>query len=60
MDFSRRFVLYWMCTGVRCDVNAALDLAILIAQQRGLPLLVYHGLSETYPYASDRHHTFIM
>jgi photolyase PhrII len=60
MDFSRRFVLYWMCTAVRCDENPALDLATAIATQRGLPLLVYHALSETYQYASDRHHTFIM
>ena len=26
----------------------------------GLPTFVYHGLSERYPYASDRHHRFIL
>ncbi|MFG0268081.1 MAG: NAD(P)-binding protein, partial [Rhodopirellula sp. JB055] len=40
--------------------NPALDAAMWLAHENGLPLLVYHGLSEKYPYASDRHHAFIM
>lgn len=56
----REFVLYWMCTAVRADENPALETAVALAQYLDLPLLVYHGLSERYPYASDRHHTFIM
>ena len=31
-----------------------------MADALGLPLFVYHALSERYPYASDRHHTFIL
>lgn len=54
------FVLYWMRSAVRMDENPALDVASFIANQLGLPLLVYHALSERYPYASDRHHTFIL
>ena len=54
------FVLYWMRTAARGHENPALDAAIGIANQLGLPVLVYHALSERYPYASDRHHRFIL
>lgn len=53
-------ILYWMCTAVRADENPALDAAMLLAAETRRPLLVYHALSEQYPYASDRHHTFIL
>ena len=55
-----RFVLYWMRTAVRATENPALDVAVNVANQLGLPVFVYHGLSERYPFASDRHHTFIL
>ena len=54
------FVLYWMRTAVRTDENPALDVARLIADRQGIPLLVYHAISEHYQYASDRHHTFML
>lgn len=54
------FVLYWLHNAVRAHENPALDVAICLARQNGLPLLVYHGLCETYPYASDRHHAFML
>lgn len=63
MDEQRatgQFVLYWMRTAIRVDENPALDVSIRIANAFGLSVLVYHGLSERYPYASDRHHTFIL
>lgn len=53
-------VLYWMHHAVRGHENPSLDVAIFLAHQSGLPLLVYHALCEQYPYASDRHHTFIL
>ncbi|MEM9827929.1 MAG: NAD(P)-binding protein, partial [Planctomycetota bacterium] len=53
-------VLYWMHSAMRAHENPALDVAIRLAQQNGLPLLVYMGLSEDYPYASDRLHTFML
>ncbi|MBM4361212.1 MAG: deoxyribodipyrimidine photo-lyase, partial [Deltaproteobacteria bacterium] len=55
-----RFVLYWMRTAVRGHENPALDVALSLANARRVPLLVYHAVSERYPYASDRHHTFIL
>ena len=57
---SGEFVLYWMCTAVRTDENPALETAICLSKQLDLPLLVYHSVSERYPFASDRHHTFIL
>lgn len=54
------FVLYWMRAAIRIDENPALDVARTLAESLGKPLLVYHGLSQRYPYASDRHHTFIL
>jgi photolyase PhrII len=54
------FVVYWMRTALRVDENPALDVAIEFAHKLNIPLLVYHGLSEKYRYASDRHHAFIL
>lgn len=54
------YVLYWMRTAVRAHENPALDVALDAGQRLGLPVFVYHALSERYPYASDRHHTFIL
>src|SRR6056297_875301 len=54
------FVLYWMRTAIRTEENPALNVAIELANHIDLPVLVYQGLSENFPYASDRHHTFIL
>lgn len=54
------FVLYWMRVAVRAEENAALDVALEAANALGLPVVVYHAVAERYPYASDRHHTFIL
>lgn len=54
------FVLYWARTAVRAHENPALDAALMLAARLDLPVFVYHALSERYPYASDRHHMFIL
>lgn len=54
------FVLCWLHHALRAYENPALDAAILASQELELPLLVYHGLSERYRYASARHHHFIL
>lgn len=53
-------VVYWTHHALRCDENPALEVAISIAQSLELPLLVYQGLSQSYRFASDRHHRFIL
>ena len=57
---SGGYVLYWMHSAMRAHENPALDVAICLARQNGLPLLVYLALSEDYPYSSDRFHSFIL
>ena len=54
------FVLHWMHNAVRADDNPALNVSVEAANRLGLPLLVYHAVSERYPFASDRHHTFML
>ncbi|WP_164103864.1 FAD-dependent oxidoreductase [Candidatus Laterigemmans baculatus] len=54
------FVLYWMHNALRGHENPALDVALCLARQNDLSLLVYQGLCETHRYASDRHHAFIL
>jgi photolyase PhrII len=46
--------------GVRGHENPALEASVHFARQLDLPLLVYHAVCEDYPYASDRHHAFIL
>ncbi len=53
-------VVYWMRNAVRLEENPALDVACWLAHRLDLPLLIYHAISEHYPYASDRHHTFML
>ena len=55
-----RYVLYWAQMNRRVDSNHALAYATDLANQRNLPLLFYEGLTCTYPYASDRLHTFVL
>lgn len=54
------FVLYWCHHAMRGHENPALDAALVVGQATRLPVLVYQGLSERYPYAADRHHTFLL
>lgn len=56
----RPLVVYWMRVAVRDHENPALDAAVLAANDLDAAVLVYHAVSERYPFASDRHHTFIL
>ncbi len=54
------FVLEWMRVAARGHENPALDAALVLGSDLDLPVFVYHALDERYPFASDRHHTFIL
>jgi photolyase PhrII len=54
------FIIYWMRVAVRAHDNPALETALQLAEHYQVPLLVYHAVDERYPYASARHHTFIL
>ena len=55
-----RYVLYWLRVAQRLHDNPALLAAQALATTLDQPLLIYQGLDERYPYASDRHHRFIL
>ena len=47
------YVLYWMQMFKRTSHNHALNFAIQMANDRGLPLVVYEGLKYNYPWANE-------
>jgi deoxyribodipyrimidine photo-lyase len=55
-----RYVLYWSQMNRRVESNHALAFAADLANQHGVPLLFYEGLTCTYPFANDRFHTFLL
>ena len=54
------YVLYWMQINRRVEYNFALEHAVNLANTLNKPLLIYEGLSATYPWASDRFHSYII
>lgn len=54
------YVLYWVQANRRADSNHALAWAVHLANLHRVPLLVYEGLTCSYPDANDRLHTFIL
>ncbi|MDZ7807777.1 MAG: hypothetical protein U5K71_11770 [Gracilimonas sp.] len=54
------YVLYWMQINRRFQYNYALEYAVALANKFDKPLLIYEGLNVSYPWASDRIHTFMM
>src|SRR6478736_1200693 len=55
-----KYVLYWAQMFRRLHSNHALDHAIALAAEFKKPLVVYEGLKLDYPWASARHHAFIL
>ncbi len=54
------YVLCWLQQALRARDNPVIDAAIRLGNELRLPVLVYHGLREDYPYASARLHRFIL
>jgi deoxyribodipyrimidine photo-lyase len=54
------YVLCWLQQALRGRDNPVIDAAIRLGNELGLPVLLYHGLREDYPFASDRLHRFIL
>ena len=47
------YVLYWAQINRRLDSNHGLAFAVQTANQLGLPVLVYEGLTYAHPWASE-------
>ena len=57
---SGRYILCWLQQALRASDNPVVDAAVLLGNSLGLPVLVYHGVREDYPFASARLHAFIL
>ena len=55
-----RYVLCWLQQALRARDNPVIDASVRLGNALGLPVLIYHGVREDYPYASDRLHRFIL
>jgi deoxyribodipyrimidine photo-lyase len=54
------YVLYWMQASQRAEYNHALEFAIEQANARKLPVIVYFGLTDSFPEANERHYCFML
>ncbi|MDW7991376.1 MAG: deoxyribodipyrimidine photo-lyase, partial [Anaerolineae bacterium] len=57
---SGQYILYWMQTSQRAFWNPALEFAVDLANERGLPLLVAFGVTPYYPEANLRHYAWML
>ena len=57
---KRRHVLYWMQASQRAEENHALEYAVMAANELGKPLLVFFGITDSYPEANERHYAFMI
>ena len=57
---KKKYVLCWLQQTLRAFDNPVIDAAVEFGNSIGLPVLVYHGVREDYPYASDRLHFFLL
>ncbi len=55
-----QYILCWLQQALRAFDNPVIDAAIRLGNELRLPVLVYHGLREDYPFASDRLHRFVL
>ncbi|MCS7241978.1 MAG: deoxyribodipyrimidine photo-lyase [Candidatus Caldatribacterium sp.] len=55
-----KFVLYWMQAAQRAEWNHALEYALIKANELHKPLLVFFGLTESFPEANLRHFVFML
>lgn len=54
------YILYWMQSAQRTHYNQALELAIEQANEKNLPLLVFFGLTPSFPEGNARHYFFLL
>ena len=54
------YVLYWMVAARRTRSNFGLQHALSLCQRLNCPLLVLEALQVDYPWASQRHHRFVI
>ncbi|HER44067.1 MAG TPA: deoxyribodipyrimidine photolyase [Candidatus Eisenbacteria bacterium] len=54
------YVLYWMQASQRAEYNHALEYAVARGNELGLPVVVFFGLTGSFPEANLRHYQFMI
>jgi len=54
------YVVYWMQSSQRAEYNHALEYAIHEANSLKKPLIVYFGVTDSFPEANERHYYFML
>ena len=54
------YVLYWMQQSQRTEYNHALEYAIAQANVLAKPLVVFFGITDSFPDANERHYAFMI
>ena len=57
---NKKYVLYWMQSSQRTECNVALEYAVSWADKLGKQLVVFFGLTRSFPEANLRHYTFML
>jgi len=60
LQVNGEYILYWMQASQRAEYNHALVYAIRKANQYNLPVIVYFGLTESFPDANESHYVFML
>ncbi len=55
-----QYVVYWMQSSQRFEYNHALQYAIRKANELEKPLIVYFGVTDSFPEANERHYKFML
>jgi deoxyribodipyrimidine photo-lyase len=55
-----KYVLYWMQAAQRAEYNHALEYAVRAANKLKKPVLVFFGITESWPGANLRHYYFML
>ncbi len=55
-----KYVLYWMQAAQRAQYNHALEYSIRKANELRKPVLVFFGITESFPEANQRHYYFLL
>jgi deoxyribodipyrimidine photo-lyase len=55
-----QYVVYWMQSSQRTEINHALEYAILKANELSQPLIVFFGLTGNFPEGNARHYHFML
>ena len=54
------YVLYWMQASQRVEFNHALEFSINQANEWKLPIIVFFGITDSFPEANQRHYHFML